>query len=284
MKHSYINWYYFKHSARGIMVFVVFLLRLSMPGESVYAQVSGVSASKLTAIDASLVASKTLEVEPSFSYLYSKKAFDGNGDLYPVSLDNDSAVILKDMFFRFTYGVSKHLEIGTYITANLSSVSFGAKYRFVQYKKFLAVALLGVNFSNESSFGIRKTGFFGKYIGIASGVGLTGNFTSRFSLDVSAQYQYAFCYEGFLSSGFFLDSDLGYYILDGTLQLAGGLSFQYNRFKPGEPDVYRLSFHPGVTVETGKSFILVFYTPIDLTGKNMGCFTGFSLAFTLTVH
>lgn len=248
-----------------------------------FAQISGVSASKLTATDGNLVSPKTLEAEPSFSYLYGKKAFDNQGNLYSVSLDNDSAVISKDLFFRFTYGVNKRLEIGTFITADLNSISFGAKYRFVQHKKFLAAALLGVNFSNVLNSGLRKSGFFGRNIGIATGVALTNNFTSRFSLDISTQYQNTFCNEGSISDDYFLDSDLGYYVFNGTLQLIGGLSFQYNHFKNGDPDAYRLSLHPGVTIETGKSFIIVFYTPIDIVGKNMGRFTGFSFAFTFTI-
>jgi len=263
--------------------FVPFIL-FGMLGGTASAQVSGVSASKLTALDATLVSANTLEAEPSFTYLYGKSAFDNDGKSYPVSSDPDSAVILKYMFFRFTYGVGKNLEIGTFVTANLSSISFGAKYRFVQYRKFLGVALLGINFSNESNFSIRKTGFFGKSIGIATGVALTNNFTPRFSLDVSAQYQNSFCYEGSLSDDYFFDSDCGYYIFHQTLQLVAGFSFQYNHYKTGNPDAYLLSFHPGVTIETGKSFIIVFYTPIDLMGKNVGNFTGFSLAFTMTVH
>ncbi len=262
-----------------------FLFALSgLMGSTVSAQVSGVSASKLTALDATLISVKTLEVEPSFTYLYGRTAFDNNGKTYPVSSDPDSAVILKYMFFRFTYGVSKNLEIGTFVTANLSSISFGAKYRFVQHRKFSGVALLGINFSNESNFSIRKTGFFGKSIGIATGVALTNNFTSRLSLDVSVQYQNSFCYEGSLSDDYFFDSDCGYYVFHQTLQLVGGFSFQYNHFKTGNPNAYLLSFHPGVTIETGKSFIIVFYTPIDLMGKNVGNFTGFSFAFTMTVH
>jgi hypothetical protein len=262
---------------------VLLILGFGLLSNNLSAQVVGVSASKLTAVDATLVSAKTLEAEPSFSYLYSKRTFDNSGNLLPVSPDNDSAVILKDLFFRFTYGVGKNLEIGTFITSNLSSISFGAKYRFVQHRKFLGVALLGINFSNQSNFGIRKTGFFGKSLGIATGVALTNNFTSRLSLDVSAQYQNSFCYEGSLSDDYFLDSDLGYYVFHNTLQLAGGFSFQYNHLKTGNPDAYRLSFHPGVTIETGKSFIIVFYMPIDLVGKNMGRFTGFSLAFTLSI-
>lgn len=264
----------------GFSLFVLF----GLMGVTVSAQVSGVSASKLTTIDATLVSAKTLEAEPSFTYLYGKNAFDNDGKIYSVSSDPDSAVILKDMFFRFTYGVGKNLEIGTFVTANLSSLSFGAKYRFVQHGKFLGVALLGINFSNESNFSIRKTGFFGKSIGIATGVALTNNFTPRLSLDVSVQYQNSFCYEGPLSDDYFLDSDLGYYVFHQTLQLVGGFSFQYNHFKTGNPDAYLLSFHPGVTIETGKSFIIVFYTPIDLMGKEVGCFTGFSFAFTMTIH
>jgi hypothetical protein len=274
----------FYRSITGFRIgFFLFVLS-GLMGGAVSAQVSGVSASKLITIDATLVAAKTLEAEPSFTYLYGKNAFDNDGKTYPVSLDPDSAVILKDMFFRFTYGVDKNLEIGTFVTANLSSLSFGAKYRFVQHRKFLGVALLGINFSNESNFSIRKTGFFGKFIGIATGVALTNNFTPRLSLDVSAQYQNTFCYEGSLSDDYFLDSDLGYYVFHQTLQLVGGFSFRYNHFKTGNPDAYLLSFHPGITIETGKSFIIVFYTPIDLMGKNVGCFTGFSFAFTLIIH
>ncbi len=247
------------------------------------AQVVGVSASKLTTTDAVLVSKNTLEAEPSFIYLFSRKVFDDKGQLYPVSPDGDSAVILKDLFFRFTYGAGQRLEIGTFVTANLSSISFGAKYRFVRQKKFLAAALLGINFSDNSNFGVRKTGFFGKYIGIATGVALTENFTDRLSLDVEMQFQHAFCYDGPLANNYFLDTGLGYYVFRHTLQLAGGFSWQYNQSLNGIPGSYHLSFHPGVTIETGKSFIIVFYSPIDLTGRNTGRFTGFSFAFTLTI-
>jgi len=274
---------YVYHPVKSRVIFTIVLVGMLLSVASVFAQVTGVSASKLTAIDANLVSAKTLEAEPSFAYLFSKHSFDNTGILYPISLDNDSAIILKDIFFRFTYGVGKNLEIGTFLTANLTSLSFGAKYRFVQHKKFLAVALLGVNFSNESNFGIRKTGFFGKYMGVATGVGLTNIFSPRFSLDISAQYQNTFCYACSLSDDYFLDSDLGYYVFNGTLQLTGGFSFQYNHFKTGDPDAYRLSFHPGVTIESGKSFIVVFYMPIDLIGRNVERFAGFSFAFTFVV-
>lgn len=278
-----MKYFYIKYSGIRTILLMVLLISLLMPGKTTFAQVSGVSASKLTAIDANLVSAKTLEAEPSFAYLFSKHSFDNTGILCPISLDNDSAIILKDLFFRFTYGVGKNLEIGTFLTANLTSLSFGAKYRFVQHKKFLAVALLGVNFSNESNFGLRKTGFFGKYMGVATGVGLTNIFSPRFSLDISAQYQNTFCYACSLSDDYFLDSDLGYYVFNGTLQLTGGFSFQYNHFKTGDPDAYRLSFHPGVTIESGKSFIVVFYMPIDLIGRNVERFAGFSFAFTFVV-
>jgi len=278
-----MNIFYTIRLYRIKLLFLLPLVAGFLLSDSLMAQVAGVSASKLTAIDATLVAPRTLEAEPSYAYLFSRKAFDGQGKLYPISPDSDSAIILKDMFFRFTYGVGPRLEIGTFITANLSSFSFGAKYRFVRHEKFLAVALLGLNFSNESNFGIRKTGFFGKYMGVSAGLAFTNNFTDRFSLDVSAQYQYAFCYEGPLSDSYFLDSDVGYYVFNHTLQLAGGFSFQYNRSVTGDPDSYHFSFHPGVTIEPGRSFLIVFYTPFDLAGKNVGRFSGFSFAFTFTV-
>ncbi len=265
-------------------LFFILFFGLLLQSKTASAQVAGVSASKLTAIDAILVPTGHLEAEPSFIYLYGKKAFGNNGRLYPATADADSAVILRNFFFRFTYGVSPRLEIGTYVTANLSSLSFGAKYRFLQHKKFLAVALVGFNFSDSPDWNVRKTGFFGKAMGIASGVGLTSIFSPRFSLDISAQYQYTFCYTNSLSDDYFLDSDLGYYVFHHTLQLIGGISLQYDHFKNAQPDAFRFSFHPGVTIERGKTFIIVFYTPIDLAGRNAGKFTGFSFAFTLSIH
>ena len=264
--------------------FIVFIgCFFLITGETLRAQVAGVSASKLTAVDGTLVPFHKLEAEPSYGYLYSKKSFDEKGHLYPISPDQDSAVLLKDFFFRFTYGAGKRLEIGTMVTANLGYVSFGAKYRFVEHKNFLAVALLGFNFTNQSDYGLRRTGFFGKYMSIASGVALTTVFSPRFSLDISAEYQNTFSYKTSISDDYFMDSDLGYYFFHHTFQVVGGFSFQYNHFKQDEPDDFRLSFHPGVTVETGKSFIIVFYTPIDLIGRNQGRFTGFSFAFTFSV-
>jgi len=217
-------------------LFFILFFGLLLQSKTASAQVAGVSASKLTAIDAILVPTGHLEAEPSFIYLY------GN------------------------------------------SLSFGAKYRFLQHKKFLAVALVGFNFSDSPDWNLRKTGFFGKAMGIASGVGLTSIFSPRFSLDITAQYQYTFCYTNPLSDNYFLDSDLGYYVFHNTLQLIGGISLQYNHFKNAQPDAFRFSFHPGVTIERGKSFIIVFYTPIDLAGRNAGKFTGFSFAFTLSIH
>jgi len=270
----------------SILLFVLFGCFSLFTGESLKAQVAGVSASKLTTIDATLVPEHTLEAEPSFVYLFGRKAFDNDGKLVNVFPNPDTAVLLKDLFFRFTYGTAKHLEIGTSFAASLSTFSFGAKYRFVEHKKFLAVALLGFNFSSQSNFGIRHTGFFGKFISIAGGVALTENFSPDFSLDVELQYQNTFCYDGSLSDNYYFDSGLGYYVFHHTLQIAGGFSYQYHHLKKEEdgPDGYLLSFHPGVTIETGKSFIIVFYTPIDLIGRNQGRFAGFSFAFTFSVQ
>lgn len=267
-------------------LFVVFIgCFFLLPGKTLKAQVAGVSGSKLTAADATLVPFHTLEAEPSFVYLFSRKAFNNDGKLVDIFPNPDTAVLLKDLFFRFTYGTGKHLEIGTEFTSSLSAFSFGAKYRFIEHKKFLAAALLGFNFSNQANFGVRKTGFFGKSLAVVGGIALTENFTPRLSLDVECQYQNTFCYDGSLSDNYFFDSDVGYYVFHHTLQLAGGLSFQYHHLKEEDgQDGYLLSFHPGVTIETGKSFIIVFYMPIDLVGRNQGRFYGFSFAFTFAVQ
>ena len=80
--------------ATGFRIGFFLFVFAGLMGGVVSAQVSGVSASKLTSLHATLVSAGTLEADPSFTYLYGKNAFDNNGKTYPVSSDPDSALIL----------------------------------------------------------------------------------------------------------------------------------------------------------------------------------------------
>jgi len=141
--------------------------------------------------------------------------------------------------------------------------------------------LLGTTFSNQSDLVSHNSGFYEKTISLAGGFALTQQFSSRLSLDMDLQYQHVLSRNLSLSKDVFLDTDLGYYVYHHKLQLTGGLSFNHNNFKINDHKAYRLTFNPGLTIETGKSYIIVIYLPIDLLGREVERAYGFSLAFTL---
>jgi hypothetical protein len=258
-----------------IFLFLIFLsLNLS-------AQVAGISASKLATYDAVVIPKYTLEVEPSFTYLYSRHWFNVDSHSVPYTLSQDSSLLMKDFFMRFTYGVGKGLEMGAFINGNLGCYSFGAKWRLLQNTKSGLVMLLGTNFSDQSNKVYRNSGFYGKTLSLAGGFAYTRNFNPRLSWDVDIQAQHTLLAGATLSNNYFLDTEMGYYVFDHRLQLAGGFSFNYNHHFDDNMTTYRLTLNPGVTIETGKSYILVLYFPVDVIGKSVENAYGFSLAFTL---
>ncbi len=258
--------------------FILFLFLLSL---KLSAQVAGVSASKLATYDAVLVPKYALEAEPSFSYLYSRQWFNVNSHSVPYDLGHDSSLLLTNFNMRFTYGVGDNLEVGAFINGDLSSFSFGAKVRLLEKKNTGLVLLLGTTLSNQSDQIYRNSGFYGESLSLAGGFAFTQNFSPRLSWDTDFQAQHTLTKHSSLSNSYFLDSELGYYVYEHRLQLVGGFSYNYNYHLDDKMTTYRLTFNPGVTIETGKSYILVAYFPIDLLGKNLERSYGFSLAFTL---
>jgi len=248
-----------------------------------FAQIAGISASKLVAYDVNIVPKYTLEVEPSFSYLYSHQWFNNNNHLQPFNLADDSCLVMNNFYMRFTLGLEKNLEVGTFINADMSSFSFGAKYRLFQHKKSGLALLAGTTFSKQSDWVYRNSGFYGKTLSLAVGFAFTQQFSPKFSWDTDLQYQNILSQDKSITDNMFLDTDFGYYFYDHRFQFIAGLSFNYNNHKSDKHDTYRLTFNPGVTIETGKSYIIVVYFPIDLLGNEVERTYGFSLAFTLGV-
>ncbi len=262
---------------------ITFILLLFIAANT-FAQVLGISASKLATYDANLVPKYKLEVEPSFTYLYSHQWFNNHNHLLPFNVADDSSMIMRNFYMRFTLGLGKNLEVGTFINADMSSFSFGAKYRIFQHEKSGLVLLAGTTFSRESDLIYRSAGFYGKTLSLAGGFAFTQQFSPRLSWDTDLQYQNILSRNESITDNIFLDSEVGYYVYDHRLQVIAGLSFNYNNHKPDQHDTYRLTFNPGVTIETGKSYIIVVYFPVDLTGNEVERTYGFSLAFTLGVH
>jgi len=73
----------------------------------VRAQVAGISASKLTTYNAYTIEYHHLEIEPSFSWMSSRSAFNNQGSRYFYSPGKDSLIYSKELFLRGTYSPFK---------------------------------------------------------------------------------------------------------------------------------------------------------------------------------
>lgn len=268
---------------RKLLLLFIFSLFIVL---NIMAQVAGISASKLMTYNAYTIEYNHLEIEPSFSWMSSQNAFNDYGKHYFYSVNHDSLITSRELFFRGTYSPFKNFEIGTSTAFDMSSLSLGLKYMFFYNKKFAASFIYGINWSGKYS-DLQKTGTISKpetrvaaYIG---GFALTRQFSEKLSWDTDLQYQISFSGGCSFQNDYFVDSELGYYVLDSQLQLIGGLAYHYQNTKTTGPVGYSLVFNSGVTIETGKSYIIVLYAPVSLLGKNMEIYSGINVAFTLNI-
>jgi hypothetical protein len=257
-----------------------------LTGIQVQAQVAGISASKLITYNAYTMARNHLEIEPSFSWMSSRSAFNDHGSRYFYSANHDSLITSRAFFLRGTLSPFKNLEIGTFVTSDLSSLSVGLKYMFFDNKRFAASFIYGANWSGLYS-DHQKPGLIPKpdtrIAAFAGGFALTRQYSENLSWDTDLQYQTSFSGGHSFQNDYFVNSELGYYVFNHQLQLIGGFAYHYQNTKNIGQEGYSLVFNPGVTIETGKSYIIVLYAPVSLLGKNMPIYRGINLAFTLDI-
>ena len=248
----------------------------------VFAQIAGVSNDKFVVVNPGSIGTRTMEFEPGFGYIWSKKSFDGDGNLVTLNPENDSILVLQALAFRFTYGFAKNFEIGTVVTSTLDAFALGIKYTFVNKPKFLAGAFLGSNFNNESDIVFRNTGIFGKTIGVVGGFAFMNRFgeKQRLSLDYDIQYQNTFNRDQSWSDGIFAAAELGY-MFKNAVQLITGLNYRFNNYKNGDPNSWLLTWNTGITTKPGKMFVIIVNVPIDIAGRNTNRFSGFQIVLTI---
>ena len=260
---------------------VFLLLFLTFSTTLLRAQIGGLSGSKLGSFTVDVVDHKKVEFEPGFFHARSNRYWDKDSKLVDMYSTSDSLKVVTGMYFRFTYGLWDKMEIGASISTDVSNISVAIRYAFLQREKYGLAAIAGVNapLGNRTiDQAIRATGYIPQ-----AGLGLVSSFSfsENFSLDFTGQFVH------FLEEtadkdkgGLFLNMDAGYYILNHQLQFIGGMAYRYVRNNQGGHQV--LSFIPGITVETGRNYILVFAVPFDVTGKLESKNLGFSFALTLT--
>jgi len=258
----------------------ILLISVLMAPFLLFAQIGGVSGGKLSAYNAETISKHLVEFEPSISYIGATKYWNNSSDLNLIYQTSDSAIRNTGMAFRFTYGLFENLEIGGSISSNLMSTSLGLKYLIWNNDKMCFGAMAGVNtpLGNQS---IDKTVRYSNLLtSYGLGVIYTYYFKDHFSIDFNATYMtFAKKTDDQHKGSWYLNAEAGYYIWDGKLQFIGGFGYQSSAYDGLISNV--LTCYPGITIETGKSYIIVIQAPFDLAGMNARKNVGFGFALTL---
>lgn len=257
------------------------ILSLALTG-SITAQVGGISGSKISAYCVDVVDHHQVEFEPAFYHFKAGKRWDENGTLKHFAANADSIKWVTGLNFRVTYGLLDKFEIGADFSSDLLLSRFGIRYVLFN-KGHAGLAIIGginvpmgnktVTKSVRLSNTIAKTG---------GGLVFTAYFNPNFSVDLNAQY-YKFI-EKTIDNGkgnWYLNSDFGYYFFSRKLQFIAGFGYQNSRYENFNTQV--ITIYPGITVETGKRYIIVLSSMLDIWGENADKNAGVALALTVTL-
>lgn len=246
-----------------------------------YAQIGGLSASKLGTLCTSTVPEGTIEFEPFFSFSTATKAFDSNGKVHSLFSTSDSTMKFSASGFRFSYGLIENLEIGVSLPIDISEIRFGAKYKLPFEGKFSLGILAGYNTIFGNQIYNRKNAVHESAPSVFTGLIMTYAFNPKLCLDFDAQYQkHTQKTMNGHNQGIYLNSDIGYYFLE-NIDFIIGLNFNYQCYDARSNDSYLLTLNTGVAIERAENFILVLNAPFDILGKNEFQTTGFGLALTI---
>jgi len=260
------------------ILFISLLLTISYFS---YSQIGGISASKLVTLCTTTVPENTLEFEPAFSSSFSNKTWTSNGTL--VTYLSDSIATESDFGFRFSYGVIKNLEIGIALPIDVSTISYGMKYKLPFDNKISVGLLTGFNFPLGNQINSKKVYTFENTYSYVGGLVTTYEFSNKFSIDADVQYQKYF--QNILEkhqNDLFLNMDIGYFVLDG-IQLVTGLNYFQTNFENSDMNMSLLNLNLGITLERAENFIIVVNSPINLMGQNLLKTNGFGFALTIMI-
>ena len=247
----------------------------------IFAQIGGLSGSKLGSLCTNVVHHNKIEFEPSFFHARSSQYWDNDNKLHSIYSTEDSLKVVTGLSFRFTYGLWDKLEFGLSVSTDVSTANLGVRYIVLQKEKYGIAAITGLNIplgNRTIDQTVRATGNIPQM-----GLGIVGsyNFSKNLSLDFTGQYLH-FLEEtnDYDKGGLHLNSDLGYYVFNHQLQLIAGLGYRFIQNKIGSHQT--LTVFPGVTIETGESYIIVLSVPFDVYGQQENKNLGVNFALTLT--
>ncbi|HYW94303.1 MAG TPA: hypothetical protein VE870_01805 [Bacteroidales bacterium] len=249
---------------------------------SLFGQVRGISASKIGAYNARPLPEATVEFEPQIATGWSDMMWNGAGqrvNRFPLT---DSVERFTSVDFRVTYGIVDGLEAGIFATGDYELLSFGIKKRILESRTASLAFITGYNYAaGNGIISIQKRGLESHS---SLPMGLAGSFRigEKAGIDADFQVEPPFPVGNDMNktAHYYFDVDAGYYPVK-TLQLVTGFALTYGTRDFSGPRGYQLIINPGVTVETGRHFIIVLAAPFCVAGKTHYCFRSLQMALTL---
>ena len=243
------------------------------------AQVAGISASKLNAVCVDVVDDKKVEIEPGFYHSTTNQFWDADSKLSN-QFGSDSINHISTMFMRVTYGLFNKIELGLVVPIDMSAIDFGMRYVISQKEKWGFATIVGVNAPLGNALVIKDKHTILNTAQIGLGGVASYNPSKNFSVDANAGYGKYFDQNN-IDYLTYVSADAGYYFFSHQFQVVAGFGYKNFKHIKDIDDQFLVTFYPGITVETGKRYILVLTSPIDVYGKNI--IKTFNLGFTLTI-
>lgn len=249
---------------------------------AIFAQVGGVSNSKLASLNAGVIDHHIVEFEPTVTHMVSHKTWNNEGKLQDLYGSSDSVFKSTGLGFRFTYGLWGKLEIGGSISTDLAMTNLGMKYNFWGNDKMDIATVVGANIPLGNKTIDKTRRLSDNLTSMGGGFIYSAYFNEKFSLDAAAQYMFfAEKTDDNHKGSFYLNTDVGYFVFDNTLQLIVGAGYQNSSFDQINSNT--VSIYPGITVETGKRYVLILQAPFDIAGKNSRKSFGASFSLTISI-
>jgi len=223
------------------------------------AQIGGIAGTKLAAFMAEPLPIANAEFEPTFNYGRSL-----------AGVDSDSIVLSSNMSWRFSYGLTKDVELGFNSMGDFSSVCLSSKVKLYSEDQFGLSAMTGIGL-NLGNLTVAED--YQKVYGYGAGLISTYDFNKSHSLDFNLQY--------YRNVGSF-DSMIAtleygtYSIIDRWLFVIG-LNLQTTGLDP------ILTLNTGVSIETAESYAVVLNPFFTLYGADINTNPqsyGFALSIT----
>ena len=125
-----------------VRLFYCSVVLLTFSIGTIFAQISGISNSKVVVPGAETVAVGIFEFEPAFESFASSSVWNSDGKLAELNIN----IVESSHGFRFTTGVKENLEVGMILPSDVSSLNFGLKWLFWSQNDLSVALQSGLNF------------------------------------------------------------------------------------------------------------------------------------------